>query len=239
MEPIMDNNIFSTLYAIQSLELAVDEARERIQEIDAALSNDALIAASQAALATAEATLHEASARTKNFELELSGLIQKIQEVDELVYSGKIKNPKELQERNDEVASLRRRQTNLEEQLSEAKTLQSAAQQQHTDAQNALSEAITSRSADQTTLIEEREHINREIDIILRKRKVKMQVVPKETFEHYRNLRKRKRGQAIALLKADSCSTCGIEQPSSDVQRILHGDEMVYCIGCGRILVTG
>lgn len=234
----MDNNIFSTLYAIQNLELAVDEARQRLQDIDAALSNDAVIAAAHQTLNTAETALHETSAHTKNLELELSSLIQKIQEVDTLVYSGKIKNPKELQERNDEVASLRRRQTNLEEQLAEAKTAQSTAQQRHTDAQHALDEALVHRATDQTELIEERDHLNHEIDTILRKRKAKMQGIPKETFEHYRNLRKRKRGQAIAILKEDSCSVCGIEQPSSDVQRILHGDEMVYCIGCGRILVT-
>ncbi|MCB9438054.1 MAG: hypothetical protein H6673_13840 [Anaerolineales bacterium] len=233
------DNIFSTLYAIQSLELAVDEARQRLHDIEAALSNDAVITATRQTLSTTEAALHEASAHTKNLELELSSLIQKIQEVDTLVYSGKIKNPKELQERNDEVASLRRRQTTLEEQLAEAKKVQSTAQQHHTEAQHTLEEALAHRVTDETELIEERDQLNHEIDTILRKRKAKMQGIPKETFDHYRNLRKRKRGQAIALLKEDSCSACGIEQPSSDVQRILHGDEMVYCIGCGRILVTG
>lgn len=239
MEPSMDNNIFSTLYAIQGLELAVDEARQRLQEIDEALSNDALIASSQATLITAEATLHEVNAQAKNLELELSGLVQKIQEVDALVYSGKIKNPKELQERNDEVESLRRRQTNLEAQLAEAQNIQSTAQQDHTAAQLVLEQVLANRDIDQTELIEEREQLNRQIDTILRKRKAKVQEVPKETFEHYRNLRKRKRGQAIALLRGDSCTACGIEQPSSDVQRILQGNEMIYCIGCGRILVIG
>lgn len=231
-------NTPSTLYAIQSYEIAIDKARERLQEIEAALAHDEQVATSQAAFDDSEQTLHQLRTQVKDLELENASLQEKIEAVDKLLYSGKITNPKELQERQSELESLRRRQVILEERLQE--TISAAEDQQiaHEQASQDLQEALANREQSHVDLIAEQERLNAEIQENLLERKTIVDRVPKDLLKQYRSLRKRKAGQAVALLKDKQCMSCGIEQPSSDVQRVMHDDELIYCVGCGRILTS-
>ena len=107
----------STLYSVQSLELAIDKSRQRLEEIEQALANDEKVAACRATLDASDKAHTQARTHIKDLELEIASLAEKIQEVDKLLYSGRILNPKELQDRQNELESLKRRQKTLEDQL--------------------------------------------------------------------------------------------------------------------------
>lgn len=232
-------NLSVTLYNIQSFELAIDQARSRLDAIEMALANDVHVTAAQAALRDSETALHQTSAQVKNLELEISGLTQKINEVDKLLYSGEIQNPKELQERGEELDSLKRRQQNLEVQFLEAEDSLKTQQSTHDEANQTLKEAMAQRDHTNTDLLAERKQLEAVIHNSLKKRKEIMHVIPEDVLKEYRKLRKEhKNGQAIALIVGDSCSVCQIEQPTSEIQRILRADDFVYCVGCGRILAN-
>ncbi len=229
-------HIPSILNEIQTLELAVDRARSRQQDIDDALAHDERVLACQTAADEADQALHQARASVNDLQLEISSLTQKIEDVDKLLYSGQITNPKELKDRQDELESLRRRLASLEEHLVEAKNILESRQTENEQAQQDLAAAIVTRDKEQVDLIAEHEQLTAEIKANLKQRKGKVTAVPDATLKHYRSLRKRKNGQAVAVLNIHSCTACGIEQPRSEVQRIMQDDELVYCIGCGRIL---
>lgn len=232
-------NIPALLYTIQSFELAIDQARSRLESIDELLANDAQVAAAQAAHDTSLDTLQKLNAQVKNLELELAGLVQKISDVDTLLYSGQLQNPKELQERQSEFDSLKRRQQNLEIELLENGESLKLAQVEQEETDQQLKDAIIERDKTHVDLIAEKKNLDSQIHQNLKLRKESLQNVSESVLKDYRKLRKQHRnGYAVALIDDITCSVCRIEQPTSEIQRILQGDEFVYCVGCGRLLAS-
>ncbi len=228
----------STLYTIQTYELAIDKARERLQEIEAALAHDENVARCQAAFDDSAQLLQQLRAQVKDLELELSSLKQKIEEVNHLLYSGRITNPKELQERQSELESLQRRQAVLEDRLAATRDDVGTQETTHQQATVDLEAAIVERDKSHVEMVAEQEQLNSEIQQNLKERKAVVDTVPRTLLKQYRSLRKKKRGQAVALLKGKQCTVCGIEQPSSEAQRVMHDEDLVYCVGCGRLLTS-
>lgn len=228
----------STLYSVQSLELAIDKTRERLAEIEQALADDEKVAACRAEFDTSEKAHTQARTHIKDLELEIASLAEKIKEVDKLLYSGRIGNPKELQDRQNELESLKRRQKTLEDQLLIA--IEDADQKKIKleNAQAALENALEEQKRENADLITERDDLNAEMGANLKKRKSIVAEIPDNTFKAYRKLRKKKSGHAVALLKDQRCTICGIEQTSSDVQLVANSEDLVYCKGCGRILTV-
>ncbi len=94
------------LLHLQDLELALVRGQKRLQEITAALGNDAQVSAAQAELTTAETTLSPLRARARNLELEIQGNTQKAKASEDQLYSGKVKNTKEMRDMEAEIAAL-------------------------------------------------------------------------------------------------------------------------------------
>jgi predicted nucleic acid-binding Zn-ribbon protein len=228
----------STLYSVQSLELAIDNTRQRLEEIEQALANDEKVAACRAKLDTSEKAHTQIRSQIKDLELELASLIEKIKEVDTLLYSGRILNPKELQDRQNELESLKRRQQSLEEQLLTDTNDADKKKTAYENAQVALDSAVETRDRENADLISERDDLNAEMDSNLKRRKAIVADIPDNTFKAYRKLRKKKSGRAVALLKDQQCSLCGIEQTSQHTQLVSTSEDLVYCKGCGRILTV-
>ena len=230
------SSILSTLFKVQEFELQIDEARQRLGEIEKALNSDKAIQDAKQDVTVANSKLSNASGRTTDLELELASLTEKIQNVNELLYGGSLTNPKELKEREDELASLNRRQENLQFQLTNAKEDLTEAQSMLDEASARLADAESTHATESTSLIEERKVLKEQERDIRKQRKSIVGEVPKPVLNQYRALRKTK-GQAVALLNGASCGVCSIEQPSSEVQRIITSDDIILCIGCGRILI--
>ncbi len=233
------STILSTLYQVQIYELEIDHARDRIETIESLLSHNTGLAAAQALLEERKHDLQVARTHLKDLELEIASLATKISDVNELLYGGKIKNPREIQERQQELDSLQRRHAHLEELIADAKQDVDNCLTAVSLAEENMVKATHINTETNHELSKERENLDLVIKAALLKRKKIVTDVPESTLKHYRALRKIKSGQAISILKEDSCGVCGIEQPSSEVNKvIMRTDEIIHCIGCGRILIA-
>lgn len=228
----------SALYTVQKLEIAVDKARTRIETIEEQLANDEVVVARRNTLDKIIKEYNLTQATIKDLELEISSLTQKIKEVNELLYSGKLRNPKELTERQEEVESLQRRHKTLESRLMAALTEAEESNKQRETAEEALSEAVTNQKQENVDLVAEKESLQEQIVDNLRKRKSTMKSIPDKEYKSYRLLRKRKNGHAVAPLKGNACGLCGVSQTTSAVQDIQEGKRIIYCENCGRILAS-
>lgn len=227
----------STLYTLQTFELAVDKARTRMSEIERILNNDESVLACQSHLTECQHALVTSSATAKDLELEVASLKAKIKEVNDLLYSGKIKVPKELTDRQDELEMLKRQMNRLDVRFLEAMRLQESSQEDVEKAEQALKEATLSLKRLSAELSKEHQKLDAEIKVNLRKRKDMLGQITKDAYEAYRKLRKKKNGQAVSLLHGNSCGLCGVGQTTTAVQEIKQADTLVYCTNCGRILV--
>ena len=58
-----------------------------------------------------------------------------------------------------------------------------------------------------------------------------------KALDDYENLRQRKNGVAVAKLRVNQCQSCFTTCSSSKEKKVEMG-EMVFCGGCGRMLVN-
>jgi predicted nucleic acid-binding Zn-ribbon protein len=226
------------LHRLQTVDLAIAQRRSRLAEIEALLGKNETIVQARGQLEAADKALKPWQVRSRDLDLEIKGVIQKIQTTDQHLYSGKVSNPKELGDMQDEIASLKRRQSQLEDALLEAMLRVEEGQEVVVEAQRALSAAEAAWAGSQTDLIDEKKHLESQIFDLDAKRKEAAQPVDPANLTKYEALRPKRRGQVVALLQGDSCTLCGVEQTSMNAQQVRQGNQMVVCESCGRILAT-
>jgi predicted nucleic acid-binding Zn-ribbon protein len=54
--------------------------------------------------------------------------------------------------------------------------------------------------------------------------------------QNYDSMRQRKRGVAVALLKDNICTACGMAPSAARIQQARKGSELVKCGNCARIM---
>ena len=228
----------SLLYHLQTIDLAIAQRQGRLKEIETVLGQSDAVNQAKRGLESAEQTLAPWQTRVRNLDLEIKSVSQKAQTTEQTLYSGRISNPKELSDMQNEIASLKKRQSQLEDELLEAMLHVEEDQKSVSDAQFALRSAQASWTASQTDLLAEKQRLEDELTKYKTQRQQAAASIDKGALAKYEALRPKKRGQAVALLNGDSCSVCGVEQTSQGAQQVRQGNHLVYCESCGRILTT-
>lgn len=152
---------------------------------------------------------------------------------------GLISNPKDLERMQQELASLERRITVLEdeelevmEQLEEAASTLTSLQTQVTAADERLT-VLTAARDEQTAVIDA------ELEEIGRERAPAVDGLPAELLALYDRLRASKGGVGAAELRARQCGGCRLTLDNAELQQIRSApsDLVLRCEECQRILV--
>lgn len=234
----MQFNQAALLYGLQKIDLQNARLRTRMKEIDAALNSDEDVAQAANRLDSAGEALKPWQARARDLELEIKGVAAKIQETDGELYGGKVKNPKALQELQDEIEALKRRQSQLEDTLLEVMVKTDEGQAAVDDATDGLAQAKAAQTVKLADLVAERKRLEGELADGSEKRKQAAARIDPENLKTYEGLRQRMRGTPVALLRDDGCTACGVEQTSTIAQQVRQGRRLVLCASCGRILAA-
>lgn len=224
------------LYRLQTIDLQIAQKRARLKAIDEQLSSDQTVAQAAQQREAAEKVLKPVQIRARDLDLEIKSVAEKIQSTDADLYSGRISNPKALREMQEEIESLKRRQSQLEDDLLEAMVDIETKQDTLTDAESALDRARKSLAATQSDLISEREQLTVQLSEAQTKRGAAAEAVEPDSLATYEKMRARMRGTPIALLQGETCSACAVSQTSMVVQQVRSGRGLVICGTCGRIL---
>lgn len=224
------------LLNLQETELAMLAHKKRLQEIETALADDEAVREAQAAVSSAEDALKPLRAHLKDLEFQMQTNRSKKQTTEQRLYSGSVKNPKQLQEMQQEIEALGRWHDELEErQLMAMLEIEEA--EGDLKAKQAHLEAVTAawQNAHQDLLAEQDER-RTAFQELGQKRAELRQKADAEALAQYDGLRPRKGNRPMAALDDRSCSVCGVEQTSVIVSQANSG-QLVPCASCGRILV--
>ncbi len=225
------------LYRLQTLDLTIAKRKARLVEIAAILNQDESVAQARRHLETTNQELKPWQTRSRDLDLEIKSVVQKIQVTDNALYSGK-GSPKELRDLQDEIAALKRRQSQLEDELLEAMVHTDEGQAAVAEAQRALDQAQAAWAGSQVDLLAEQQRLEKEVAELETQRQQAASAIEAGVLSKYDAMRVKRRGQAVARLDGDSCATCGVEQTSMIAQQVRQGTELVYCASCGRILAV-
>ena len=226
------------LYQLQQLEQSALQARRRLQDIAQELADDTEIQGAEARCQEIRDILGPLRSRLRDLELETAGNEEKIRSTGELLYSGTVKSPREMQDMQLEVASLTRRNGDLESRSLEAMLAIEDAESSMADAEQALREVIGRRGDAHQELILERETLMNSLPDLERRRQGALEKIQPELQRQYAALKPRMGGQPVARMEGNSCTLCGVAQNITAEREVQLGRRLVTCANCGRILVA-
>lgn len=225
------------LYRVQLLELEIINHTKRIKTIDQLIEDDESLREIEAAFEAAQVKHEEAVRRAKDMELEIAALVEKRQASESMLYSGEVRNPKELQDLQMELESLSRRRDVLDDELRRIVDELDIARQELDECQSGLEEARAARAEATRELLQEKSALTATVNEQLGKRKAQVKEIPADIFQIYNRMRAKNANRPVSVLIDKACAVCGIEQNSMAITAISRSDDIVNCQSCGRILI--
>lgn len=222
------------LFRLQQVDSQIDRARLKLSAIQKTLENDIELKQALTKLETSQKENHHALHVMKNAEAEVQAQKIKIEQAESSLYGGSVKNPKELQDLQKDVASLKKHLVTLEERELEAMVNSEAATLEYEKAKTELELLQAQRGNEHIKLIEEQTVLKNQLESLAQEREASVTPIDVKMLESYDELRKSKRGVAIAEIQDGACASCGTDLNASIQQNARR--QFVPCPSCGRIL---
>jgi predicted nucleic acid-binding Zn-ribbon protein len=224
------------LYRLQQIDSKVDQANARLKEIEVLLADNITLRKATALEAQAKTNLEAAQKEQRQAETKVKNQRVKIEQVEATLYSGTVRNPKELQDLQNEVAALKRFLDTLEERQLETMLNVDDANEQHEKASQILQKYRSQAEKQQAGLIQEREQILNERTESLKQRQGAESIIVPDDIAIYNRLRKQRAGVAVAKVNQRACNACGSTLTAALHQAARSPSQVVFCESCGRIL---
>jgi predicted nucleic acid-binding Zn-ribbon protein len=224
------------LYNLQQIDTEIRQKKQRLGEvIQLQRETEELLAARQRAQLAGE-ELQTWQTRQKELDLELGSLTSEARRTDQRLYSGNVKNPKELEDLQNKVQELGRRRAALEDEILEAMIMIEEGQEEKDSADQSLADVQTAWKKSQESLQQEQNKLALRLHELMAARQKKIVLIEKPLLVQYEQLRSHKGdGVAVAGLVDNRCAGCHLTVSAVKVTRVERG-EIVTCGGCGRML---
>jgi predicted nucleic acid-binding Zn-ribbon protein len=224
------------LYRLQQVDSQIDQIQVRLRTIQEILENDAALRTANQQLTRAEDSHKDAERALKLSEAEVEKQRSKIGQTEASLYGGKVHNPKELQDLQKDVASLKRYLETLEERQLEAMIAVETTEIELGAAKAELEQVQLLLRAQNNDLTQESERLHRSLERLNSERQAVVGDIAGPTLNVYDQLRRQKRGLAIATVEDNSCEACGTTLTPSQQQNARSTSQLFHCPTCGRIL---
>lgn len=227
-------SIAKQLYQLQEIEIEIESEEQALERIVRQLGDSQAMAEVQSKLTLEQQRLEELGQQQHSAEWEIADITGKLATAKEALYSGKVKNPKELSNLQHEVDGLSVRRDQLEDK---ALGIMEEVELATTNVAAASREFKTVEAEwhrEQQKLSTEMRQLKNGLSDLEHKRQLLSAEIDPQAVEFYYRLKEQK-GQAVARMEQGRCRGCRISLPMAEVQRARSGN-LVQCGSCGRIL---
>jgi len=214
----------------------MDKVQARLDVIRETLENDLELRTAMNNVASSESAHKSASSLVKESEAEVERQRIKLEQTEASLYSGQVKNPKELQDLQMDVASLKKYLVTLEERQLEAMVHAEETEKKLSDANNKLQQVQSKLKDQNIDLTNESDILHKDLERLESERKAVVGELTESTLNIYEKLRQQNRGIAVAAMMDNSCSACGTTLTQSQHQSARSSDQLFNCPTCGRII---
>jgi predicted nucleic acid-binding Zn-ribbon protein len=224
------------LYRLQCLDSERDAKQRRLAEVEAVLGKNDEVQQARQALENIQKQVKKWTQQQRDMELEIQSLSDKIARSEKRLYSGAVKNPKELADLQAEAASLKRWRQKREDDLLETMIEREEAEAAHSEVQTHLDETESRWSAQQADLTAQREELRARLGKIEQAQAKLLPRIEANDLSTYYAVRSRKGGLAVVQERDDACGGCGVTL-SPSLEWRLRQEKLVHCDNCERIIV--
>jgi uncharacterized protein len=229
----------SILYRLQQIDSQLDNARISLQNVEKELDDDSLISEARQSVLQAEQKYQVELKRQRESENKSYDVRVKIELSEASLYGGKIHNTKELQDLQNEVASLKRLIITLEDHELEAMMAVEEAESNLTQAKNAAMEIQAKQVEHNAILNGEKTKLLGQIERLEAERNAAIPPISASELALYEQLRKSRNGVAVVKVTSKACGACGATLTAAVIQSTQSPGQLVRCPTCSRILYPG
>jgi predicted nucleic acid-binding Zn-ribbon protein len=226
------------LVRLQETDSALDTRRTALADAEARIGETDELIEARARVEQLTADVHSAIGAQKDIELEADALKAKIAPQEEKLYSGAIKNPKELSDIQADVDQLKRHLSAVEDRDLAALSALEALQSELESAKTSLGSIESAWATEQQQLREVIATNTGEIAEYEVERNSRAELIEADLLARYDHIRRAHQGRGVAKLDRNLCLGCRITLPVSAVNRARAGSILVQCPNCERILYT-
>jgi uncharacterized protein len=226
------------LYRLQQTDSRIDQANTRLEAIRAVLENNSAIQSAQKGLQKAQETLREAEKSLRDCEADCEAQQIKLEQVEASLYGGKVQNPKELQDLQNDLASLKRYLATLEDRQLEAMLTIEEAREAHQLAEQKLRDTESQVISQNSSLMGERDTLLNSLENLKAERSASHDSIPSNLITKYDELRLKRRGLAVTTISDNACDACGAGLTPAQAQAVRLTAQLVECPSCGRFLFS-
>ena len=227
-------SISQRVFDLYQIELAIQDKRKQVEDINSRIDHNEAYERAKEELITAEKRQSEAEKQHKDLDGEAEELRKSIVQINDKLYGGKIKNPKELvgyeQEADMIKANLRKKDDVLLELMEKIETGKTGSKELR---QN-LSLAEKKWNSEKEQLTVQAETIKNDLNSLEQRYQSIRNLLDKETIAAYTDIKSRK-GQAVVKVEQGRCLGCRVSLSVNELHRV-RGNAIVTCSNCGRIL---
>jgi len=224
------------LYRLQQVDSRIDQIQARLKTIQQTLENDLELRSVKERCAAAESGYRDAERAWKLSDAEVQSQRIKIQQTEASLYGGRVQNPKELQDLQKDIVSLKRHLETLEERELKAMLAVEEAEKELQAAQAELERVQSNLKEQHRDLAQESEVLRKDLERFNSEHQAVVTDIANQALNAYEALRKQKRGIAVTTVADSSCQACGTTITPSQQQNARSSSQLFRCPTCGRIL---
>ena len=227
-------NVAKQLYQLQKVDQELESTEQAIKQVASQLGESQAVVEMQSKFNMERQHLEGLRKQQHTTEWDIENLVAKLKATEDDLYSGKIKNPKELSSLQQEVDSLKIRRSQLEDKALETMEQVEITTESVATINQELKLLEAEWQKQQKQLSAKMEQLETEVAELKDKLRMISDRIDPQTIDFYRDLKNRK-GFAVAKVEQGVCSGCRITLAVTELQKV-RSSSQVLCSSCGRIL---
>ena len=226
------------LYRLQQVDSRLAQTEERLRTLDAGDALREQLRTLEETLAATEQDAKAKQAHLRALELELQSTVAKRKRVEEEMYSGRVRNPKELASMQEEVTLLDRHTRGMEDAIL---ALMQEVEDLQGQVQTLTDEVIAARAAlaqHESAFARDQVALEAALAALRQEREEVAAAIDADLLRRYDRIRDRMGDVAVAAVRKGICEGCHVAIPEGRVRRLQEEEDLLLtCERCGRILV--
>lgn len=226
------------LYRLQQIDSDLARAEEQLRTLDAGETARTRLQELIDGHEAAQHELTERQGRIRTMELELQSTASKRKQVEEEMYSGRVRNPKELAAMQEELGQFDRHGKEMEDAVIALMEEVEGQQPQVTGLGHEVAAARADLARREAAYLEEQATLEAALASLRQERERIAAGIDPVLLRRYDRIRERMGAVAVAAVRRGICENCHVAIPEGRVRQLAEDAELVLtCERCGRILV--
>jgi hypothetical protein len=226
----------AALYSLQQIDTRLEQAQKEMRGLDSGERPRAEFQGRKNELEQARQRVRQMDEDLLDTELEMSGMEAKKSDYEQRMYGGLVRNPKELEDIQQEVEMLTRSIDALE---TKALTLMEELEKHRaalSDLQSTAGQCQTHLEQVEEAYERDKARLESELEELTGRRQLALEGITADLLRKYEDLRAKKNNLAIVMVSGNICPACRVTLPTDTLRELQAGDRLLFCESCGRML---